>query len=211
MIKKEEPIILTVERCDADGARLIAEGGDSGEAVFLPLEGQTRRVKAGEQVLVAVFEDERGQLNATMNVYPYLRAYSAYRVNDEVTGRIYETSENFGIFVAVDDIYSGLIPKQEAQGRFMIGEQRTLRVTKITEDGRLRLSARKKAYQQINPDADLIREYLTYHNEVPFDDTASPELIKEQFGISKAAFKRALGHLIKSKEVRKADGKIRKL
>lgn len=212
MMKKEEPMELIVARCERDGAYL-AEQADaaSGAQVFLPVENQTRRVRVGEQVLAAVFDDEAGRTVATMNVYPYLRAYSPYRVNDEVEGRIYETSENFGIFVAVDDIYSALIPKQEVHGRFEIGEKRKLRVTKITEDGRLNLSARKKAYQQINPDADLIRDYLRYHPEVPFDDTATPAQIDEVFGISKAAFKRALGHLLKEKEVKKEDGKIRPL
>ena len=43
---------------------------------------------------------------------------------------------------------------------------------------------------------------------LPFDDKASPEVIKREFGLSKAAFKRAVGHLLKNKKIEIRDGRI---
>ena len=65
-------------------------------------------------MLVALYVDKTGRLCATMKVYHRLRTDSGYQKDDEVEGIIYETSGNFGVFVAVDDQYSALIPKREA-------------------------------------------------------------------------------------------------
>ena len=176
--------------------------------LLLPFREQTAKVKAGDTVLAAMYLDKSGRLCATMNVYPYLKTNSPYRIGDEVRARAYETSRNFGVFVAVDDIYSALIPKREAQGKPAVGAVLKLRVTEVKEDGKLTVSPRQKAYQQIRPDAELIREALRETGELPFDDKAAPEVIAERFGMSKAAFKRAVGHLLKEKEIEIRDGKI---
>ena len=84
--------------------------------LFLPFKQQTRKVKAGDQVLASLYIDKSGRLCATMNVYEQLRTDSPYKKDDMVTGRIYEISKNFGAFVAVDDCFSALIPKKELFG-----------------------------------------------------------------------------------------------
>ena len=73
--------------------------------LLLPFHEQPReRVKEGQEVLVAVYLDKSERLCATMNVYPYLSKESPYRTGDQVTGIVYETSRNFGAFVAVDSM-----------------------------------------------------------------------------------------------------------
>ena len=177
--------------------------------LFLPYREQTRRVKAGEFVLTALYVDKSGRLCATMKLYPYLSTRPPYTIGDEVSGRVYEISRNFGVFVAVDDKYSGLIPQREAQAAYIPGEVLTLRVTDIKDDGKMTVSARKKAYQQIGGDAEHVLEVLReYDGVLPFDDKASPEQIAEVFGLSKAAFKRAVGHLLKEQLVCKKGGRL---
>lgn len=180
--------------------------------LLLPFHEQTRRVTSGEEVLVSAYVDKSSRLAATMNVYPYLKTDSPYKAEDTVRGRIYETSDNFGIFVAVDDRYSALIPKQEAQGKFRIGDMVEARVTKVREDGRLNLAVRKKAYLQIDEDAELVMKVIDeYDGVLPFDDRVSPEIIKREFGLSKNAFKRAAGHLMKEGRVEIRDKRIYKV
>ena len=91
-----------------------------------------------------------------MKVYHFLKTNSPYVVGDTVKGRIYEISGNFGVFVAVDDRYSGLIPKREAQADYHVGQELECRVTEVKEDGKLSLSARGKAYEQIAIDAESV-------------------------------------------------------
>ena len=116
--------------------------------LLLPFREQTAKVEKNDQVLVALYVDKTGRLCATMKVYDMLRKDSPYEKDDQVKGRIYEISSNFGAFVAVDDKYSALIPRREAFGSLKVGDQVEARVVKVQEDGKLDLSVRKKAFLQ---------------------------------------------------------------
>ena len=177
--------------------------------LLLPFHEQTCKVEKNEDVLVALYLDKSGRLCATMKVYHYLHTDSPYSVGDVVQGMVYEQSKNFGVFVAVDDKYSALIPKKDAQGEFRPGEILKVRITQIREDGKLTVTTKQKAYLQMDTDAERIEEAIREEGGVlPFDDKADPELINSRFGISKAAFKRAVGHLLKERKIRLDEGQI---
>lgn len=180
--------------------------------LLLPFKEQTVRVQKGQKVLVGLYVDKSSRLCATMRVYPYLKQNSPYVLGDEVDGTVYEISDNFGVFVAVDNQYSALIPKKEAQGDYRPGDSIHCRVVSVREDGKLNLSPRKKAYQQIDEDGEMILQVLDeFAGVLPFDDKAAPEVIKREFGLSKAAFKRAVGHLMKEGKVAIRDQRIYRL
>ncbi|HIX58705.1 MAG TPA: RNA-binding protein [Candidatus Blautia gallistercoris] len=177
--------------------------------LLLPFREQTARVREKDECLVALYVDKSSRLCATMKVYHYLSTDSPYQAGDMVRGRVYEISDRFGIFVAVDDKYSGLIPHQEAQGNYHVGDVLTLRVSQVKEDGKLTLSSRQKAYLQIEEDAHMILGVIEeFGNVLPFDDKADPKVIQREFGLSKNAFKRGVGHLLKAGKIRMEDGKI---
>lgn len=180
--------------------------------LFLPFKEQTKKVSEGEECLVALYIDKSSRLCATMNVYEYLENESPYNKDDRVTGRIYETSDEFGLFVAVDDKYSALIPKKEAYGNLKIGDIISARVTSVREDERLNLSVREKAHIQMNDDAELVMSVIEqYEGILPFNDKVSPEIIKREFNLSKNAFKRAVGNLLKNGRIEITDKSIKKL
>jgi predicted RNA-binding protein (virulence factor B family) len=146
-----------------------------------------------------------------MNVYQSLSADSPYKKDDQVKGRVYTISEEFGAFVAVDNIYSALIPKKEMYGQIRAGEDITARVTEVKPDGRLTLSIREKAYLQIEKDAQEILSIIdSYDGVLPFNDKVSPEIIKRETGMSKNEFKRAVGNLLKAGKIEITDKVIRK-
>ena len=170
--------------------------------VLLPFKEQTKKVKAGDEVLCAMYIDKSSRLCVTMNVYEYLLNKSPYGKDDKVVGTVYEMSDNFGAFVAVDDIYSGLIPKKELYGNIKIGDSVSARVVAVKEDGRLNLSLREKAYLQMDTDAQKIFSMLEDNGgKLPFTDKAAPELIREKTGMSKNEFKRAVGRLLKEGKI----------
>lgn len=180
--------------------------------LLLPFKQQTKRVREGESYLVALYIDKSGRLCATMNVYEYLRTDSPYQKDDRVTGVIYETSGEFGVFVAVDYQYSALIPRQDAAGHYQIGDVIRARVTGVRDDGKLNLSAREKAYLQMDEDAEqVVKAIEQCSGELPFNDKASPETIKRELGLSKNAFKRAVGRLLKEGRVEITERAIRKI
>ncbi len=166
--------------------------------LFLPYREQTTQVKAGDEVIAALYLDKSERLCATMKVYSYLQKESPYQKDDVVTGMVYEISHNFGAFVVVDDKYSALIPKKELYGELHVLQQISARVTGVKEDGKLDLGIRQKAHLQMSEDADkvlaLLREKKGF---LPLHDKSSPEQIRETVGMSKNEFKRAIGRLYK--------------
>lgn len=166
--------------------------------LLLPFKEQTVKVEKGDRALVSLYIDKSGRLCATMKVYPLLRTDSPYKKDDMVTGTVYETSREFGVFVAVDDKYSALIPRREVYGRMYIGQKVEARVSAVKADGKLDLSVRGKIPEQMDKDAQLIMERIGKNGgELLFTDKADPERIKAELGMSKAAFKRAVGRLLK--------------
>ncbi len=170
--------------------------------ILLPFAEQTKKVVKDEEVLVALYEDKSGRPCLTMNVYEYLSSGSPYKKDDKVTGRVYQISERFGAFIAVDDMYSALIPAREVFPDIRIGRVIEARVTEVREDGKLTLSPRDKAYIQMDVDAQKVLEVIdSFDGVLPFSDSASPEVIKREFGMSKNAFKRAVGKLYKERKI----------
>ncbi len=180
--------------------------------ILLPYKEQTRKVREGEEVLAALYIDKSSRLAATMNVYEYLRKDSEYKKDDIVTGMIYQTSDNFGVFVAVDNIYSALIPKKEVVGELRIGDTVQARVTGVKPDGKLDLSVREKAYLQIEKDAVKILQIIdSFDGVLPFTDRANPEVIKRETQMSKNEFKRAIGNLLKNGKIEIKENCIRRI
>ena len=88
-----------------------------------------------------------------------------------------------------------------------VGEEVTVRVTYVRTDGRLNGSLREPKEKALVTDAERILSYLEEHKgRMPYSDKTTPEIVKAKFRISKAAFKRALGHLLKAGRIEEKDG-----
>ena len=147
--------------------------------LLLPYHEQTTRIFEGQECLVAVYVDKSSRLCATMKVYPYLSKETSYKEGDQV------------------------------KGKYRPGTVLDLRVTRVKEDGKMDVSDRQEAYLQINEDAENVLEIIEeFAGVLPFDDKASPEVIRREFGLSKNAFKRAVGHLLKEGKIQIKDRRI---
>lgn len=180
--------------------------------LFLPYKEMTSQVKAGNTILVTLYIDKSSRLCASMKgLYNLLSKDSGYQKDDTVSGRVYEFSDNFGTFVAVDDKYSARIPKSEDTSFLHTGDVVEAKITAVKPDGKLDLTLRERAYIQMDADSAKLLEILdSYSGVLPFTEKASPEVIKRETGLSKAAFKRAVGRLYKERKISLENGKIRK-
>ena len=207
MVLKGQTAVLKVVQVNRVGAFLY---WGLEKDLFLPYKEQTKPVQVGDECIVSLYIDKSKRLCATMKVYPYLRLDSPYQKNDKVTGMVYEISDNFGAFVAVDNCYSALIAKKEMTTQLKVGDVVSARVASIKKEGKLDLSLREKAYIQMSVDADKIMKKMEENGGVlPFTDKASPELIKEQMDMSKNEFKRAVGNLLKASKIQIGENEIR--
>lgn len=178
--------------------------------LFLPFKEQTCRVMPGEEYLVALYIDKSSRLAATMDVYKYMKIAGDYEKDDIVEGIVYEVKEGLGAFVAVDGEYAAMIPAKELHERLKVGQRVTARVTSVREDGKINLSIRQKAYEQMNQDARTVLQVIQeYDGVLPYNDKASPEVIERDFHMSKAAFKRAVGKLYKERKIEIRENGIR--
>ena len=207
LLVKGETAVLKVVQVNRVGAFLY---WGLEKDLFLPFKEQTKPVQVGDECLVALYIDKSGRLCATMKVYPYLRMDSPYGKDDKVSGVVYEISNNFGAFVAVDNCFSALIAKKEMTTKLAVGDVVQARVASIKKEGKLDLSLREKAYIQMNIDAEKVMKKLEEGNGVlPFTDKASPELIKAEMDMSKNEFKRAVGNLLKAGKIEIGETQIR--
>lgn len=166
--------------------------------LFLPFKEQTTHVSEGKSYLVGLYIDKSNRLAATMRVYNMLSANHMYVKDSAVSGTVIEIKPEYGIFVAIDDKYYGMIPQNEIYGNINVGDVIYGRVSKVRDDGKIMISIRQKAYIQMEEDSKLIYKVIKEQNgSIPFTDKADSELIKKYFNMSKNAFKRGVGRLLK--------------
>ncbi|NLY20654.1 MAG: S1 RNA-binding domain-containing protein [Tissierellia bacterium] len=170
--------------------------------ILMPFSETIGSVEVGKNYLVRIYVDKTDRLAASMMIRNSLKDNSPYKKDDIVTGTIYSINREHGIFVAVDEEYDAMIPKEEIKGIFDLGETIEARVKNVNDDGKLVLSLREKAYRQMNEDSEIILDILEDNGGmIGIGDKSSPEDIKEMTGLTKSAFKRAVGKLYKEGDI----------
>ena len=178
--------------------------------LFLPFKEQTAPVETGKSYLVSLYIDKSNRLAATMDVHKYMQVAGKYQKDDNVGGIVYDMNRNIGAFVAIENKYYGLIPAKEIHGNVKVGDQISARVTDVRPDGKINLSLNKKAYMQMDEDAQKVLKVIEeYGGELPYGEKVSPQMIQRDFGMSKGAFKRAIGHLYKERKIDIAENCIK--
>ena len=198
---------MKVVNVSKDGAFLDV-GAERG--IFMPFAGMRGRPRIGERVWAKLYTDKSGRLAVTMEVEDEMRRASkpaeGIKVGDSVTGEIYNYTDK-GAFLFSKERYIVFIDNKEMKTRPRVGETVTARVTFLREDGRLNASLREVKEKALVTDSDAILALMRErHGRMPYSDATSPEIIRDKFGISKAAFKRALGHLLKEGKIEQRDG-----
>ncbi len=181
--------------------------------LFLPYKEMTTRLTPGDEVLVTLYIDKSRRLCASMKkLYHLMHTDSPYKEGDVVEGRVYEFGHDFGTFVAVDDKYSAMIPAHEDCSKLRIGDVIEAKVIRVKPDGKLDITLREKAYLQMDADAIKVMQVIEeFAGVLPFTDKASPQVIMRETGLSKNAFKRAVGRLYKERKIEITERAIRKV
>ena len=197
--------VLSVTR---DGG-FVDIGAERG--VFLPYSQMRGHVSPNQLVWVKLYRDKSGRPAVTMRVEEDMQKASkpaeGLKVGDKVTGTVYNILPD-GFFIFTTQRFIAFIHRSEVPGgRLDFGQEVTCRVTYLREDGRINCSMRLQKENALVADADEIYGFLEKRGgRMPYCDSTPLEIIKQKFGISKAAFKRALGHLMKQGKIRQEDG-----
>ncbi|MDF2607639.1 MAG: hypothetical protein K0S34_1835 [Bacillales bacterium] len=121
--------------------------------------------------------------------------------NKTVNGRIVR-NRKVGVNIFTDEGFYGFIHESEMVSEPRLGEKVSGRIIDVKEDGQINVSLLPRKQEAISDDVQKILEYMDSRGgAMPFSDKSQPEDIAERFNISKAAFKRALGTLMKEGKI----------
>jgi predicted RNA-binding protein (virulence factor B family) len=193
-----EVTFLEITACTPIGA--FVDWG-LGKELLVPFAEQSKDLSVGERQPLGLYVDNTGRLAATMFVSDMLDRQPRRVVLDEwVEGEAWRNDPDIGLFVIVERSFVGLVPASEPHA-LRRGDATRFRVAAILDDGKIVLSLRQHAYQELAGDAARVLAVLTATDAPRVSDRSSPEVVRDLFGLSKKAFKRAVGRLLKDRTV----------
>lgn len=207
-MKEGQVARVQVINTSKDGA-FVDIGAERG--VFLPFAGMRGRLKEGDRIWVKLYTDKSGRPAVTMEVEDELRRASkpatAAKVGEWLEASIYNAGEDGWFLFVMPERYLAYLHRSEAIGALVVGQEVKVRVTFIREDGRINVSMRLPKENAIDQDAQVILDLLDKRQgRMPYGDSTAAEVVRIKFGLSKAAFKRALGRLMRDGLIRQEDG-----
>jgi hypothetical protein len=193
----EEVAFLTVTACTDVGA--FVDWG-LGKELLVPFAEQTIPLRVGERYAIGLYLDNSGRLAGTMRVREMLGSNGTFHRDEWIEGEAWRDDPAIGLFVIVERRFLGLVPKHEPH-TLRRGDAARFRVAHVHPDGKIELSLRGKVHEELEKDATEILKILERADTPRVGDKSSPEEIRRVFGLSKKAFKRAVGTLLKAGRV----------
>jgi predicted RNA-binding protein (virulence factor B family) len=158
-------------------------------------------MRVGEKYAIGLYRDRTDRLAGTMRVAEMLKAGRAFAPDEWVPGVVWRHEPGLGLFVILEKRSLALVPEVEPHD-LHVGDAASFRVVHVHADGKVEVSLRPRKEEAIDDDAERLFAVLTGSPAPEIGDASSPERIREVVGISKKAFKRAAGRLLKTGRVR---------
>lgn len=178
--------------------------------LLVPFAEETTEMRVGERYAVGLYVDPSGRLAGTMRVAEML-GKPDFEPNAWVEGEAWREDPEVGLFVIVARTSLGLLPRDEPHS-LSRGDAARFRVSRVHPDGKIELSLRGHAHEELDNDAARVLAQLSRPGSAPLSDRASPEEIRARFGLSRKAFKRAVGRLLREHRVEiDGDGMVRRV
>ncbi|MFT5847259.1 MAG: putative RNA-binding protein (virulence factor B family) [Psychroserpens sp.] len=178
--------------------------------LFCPFQEQAFKMKAGGWYLVHCYLDEvTNRLVASSKTNRFLDNKELTVQQFDEVDLIVSHPSDLGMNVIVNNEHLGLIFTEDIFKDVSIGDRLKGFVKKVREDNKLDIVLGKIGYRKIEPNADLVMEYLgdTSDGFLALNDKSNPDDIKNILQMSKKTFKKAIGTLYKQKLITiKEDG-----
>lgn len=173
-----------------------------GKELLVPFAEQAKELFVGERQPIGLYLDSTGRLAGTMFVGALIERTPPddLALDDWVEGEAWRNDPDIGLFVILERAYVGLVPASEPH-RLQRGEAARFRIANILPDGKLVLSLRQHAHHELAADAEHVLAVLGRPGAPRVGDRSDPDKLRALFGLSKKAFKRAVGRLLKERAV----------
>ena len=165
--------------------------------LLAPFSEQTRKMLDGRQYLVRICLDDQNRPIASSRLEKFLvKENRDLQPGDEVEVLIWAFTD-LGAKVIVNHTYEALLYRNDIPTGMKTGDRTTGYVARIRGDNRIDISLRRTGKEGIDDASATIMEALAATGSLPLHDQSPPELIKNRLGMSKKAFKKAVGGLYK--------------
>lgn len=168
--------------------------------LLVPLREQIRTMKVGERYAVGLYLDDTGRLAGTTRVAELLKDGRKLDLDEWVAGVAWREEPGLGLFVILEKKALALLPLTEPH-RLFPGDAARFRVAHVQPDGKVEVTLRGHKHEEMGADAERLLALLLKSRSIALGDRSSPEDIRDVLGISKKAFKRAAGRLLKEGKV----------
>nr|WP_297457735.1 S1-like domain-containing RNA-binding protein [uncultured Halomonas sp.] len=166
--------------------------------LLLPYGEQRPRPGVGQRVLVMVYEDAQGRPLASMRLDKFIADEATGLSRGDKVGLIVAETTDLGVKAVVDHRFWGLVYHDDLPQPLRRGQRLDGYVRRIRDDGRLDLALVPPGSAGLDVVGDKVlavlrrnQGYLTLSDKSPADE------IKSRLGVSKSAFKQAIGRLYK--------------
>jgi predicted RNA-binding protein (virulence factor B family) len=171
--------------------------------LLLPAREQLRPLQPGDWVVVQVALDERtdriiasARLSRRLDLTP-----PNYTEGQPVKLLIYGRTP-LGYNAIVNHAHRGLLYQSDIAAHLAVGQSLDGFVRAVRPDGKIDLGLDRVGYRRIAPLGEQILDSLkAAGGRMPFNDESSPEEIRAAFGVSKKAFKQAIGALYRERQI----------
>jgi uncharacterized protein len=195
--------VAFLEVKDVTGIGAFFDWGLAKDLLVPFAEQTTRELKVGERHPIGLFVDSSDRLAGTMRVSEML-TQPERAAGDWVFGEAWRKESEIGLFVILERKHVALLPKEEPN-RLVRGEHARFRIARVHADGKCVVSLRGLAHDERGSDADRIVQFLKERPTEPVSEADTPEAIQKRFGLSKKAFKRAVGLLLRERRIELTD------
>ncbi len=170
--------------------------------LFLPFNEQVKPLQAGDYVTVFLYLDNTNRIAATAKLEKHLESGDDYKQAQLVELLVVRPTD-IGYQVIIDNRAMGLLHRQDIHRPVRPGQRLSGFIKLMREDGKIDVMLEKPGYGRVDPLAQQVLKYLeTRDGFCPLGDKSDPDAIRETFGVSKKAYKMALGQLMKAGRIR---------
>jgi uncharacterized protein len=167
--------------------------------LMIPFKEQHDELMTGRKYLIKVMLDERSDrlIGTTRLSKHFSNANPTVEKKDYVDYIVWRHSD-LGYMCIINNKHVGLILERDVVKRMHIGKRGKAYVKNINHNNEILLSLQKVGYKAIDDFSEVILQALSENEGVlELDDKSSPEEINLVLGLSKKAFKKGVGSLLK--------------
>jgi hypothetical protein len=176
-------------------------GGD--KDLLLPFSEQSKKVEQGKGYIVAIIVDELTERPiATQKYRKYINEDTAALKAGQEVDLLLTHFTTLGANVIIENEYEGLIYSNQIFKRLKVGDQFKGFIKEIRPNGKVDVVIQKQGVEAIQNDTEIVINYLKLNEGyAQIGDFSEPNVIYRELGISKKAFKKAVGSLYKQKMI----------